>query len=204
VRSLKYPRILRVAELIRATEQDVRDAATTMPRGVTMALADLPAGVLVTLELRRAWWDHRPRGRVLRELQRAMDRVRARERQVVVAAAILSGNRVLAAKRSYPANLAGRWEFPGGKVEKGESLQQALVRECLEELGVVVTVGEEVGRQPLADAELVLFLAALSRPGAEPEALDHAELRWLDRADITQVDWLPANAEFVADVTRRL
>ncbi|MFM7212080.1 MAG: NUDIX domain-containing protein, partial [Actinomycetota bacterium] len=59
---------------------------------------------------------------------------------VVVAAAILRDGRYLAARRTRPAWAAGRWEFPGGKVEPGETEQQALVREIREELGVEIEV----------------------------------------------------------------
>lgn len=63
---------------------------------------------------------------------------------VIVAAAIVEGDRFLAARRTYPPTLAGQWEFPGGKVEPGEDLHTALLRECREELGVAVELGAEV------------------------------------------------------------
>src|SRR3954470_21931599 len=69
-----------------------------------------------------------------------------KSRRVIVAAAIVTDGRVLACERSAPPEVAGRWEFPGGKVEPGETDQQALVRECAEELGVRVEVGGRVGR----------------------------------------------------------
>ena len=61
-----------------------------------------------------------------------------RSPRVIVAAVIITDGRVLACERSAPPEVAGRWEFPGGKVEPGESDQQALARECAEELGVRV------------------------------------------------------------------
>ena len=76
--------------------------------------------------------------------------------RIVVGAAIVHDGRLLAARRSAPADLAGGWELPGGKVEPGESEADALVRECREELGVAVVVGERVpGEWPLRD-DLVL------------------------------------------------
>ena len=66
--------------------------------------------------------------------------------RTVVGAAIVRERRVLAARRRTPANLAGLWEFPGGKVEPGEAELAAVVRECREELGVSVAVEGQLGR----------------------------------------------------------
>jgi 8-oxo-dGTP diphosphatase len=64
---------------------------------------------------------------------------------VIVGAAIIVDGRVLGCERAEPPESAGRWEFPGGKVEPGESDVDALVRECEEELGVKIAVGDRVG-----------------------------------------------------------
>src|SRR3954454_8795175 len=64
---------------------------------------------------------------------------------VVVGAAIIDRGRLLAAQRAEPPELAGGWEFPGGKVDAGESDEDALVRECREELGVEVRLRERIG-----------------------------------------------------------
>src|SRR5215470_13641283 len=96
--------------------------------------------------------------------------------------------------------MAGRWEFPGGKVEPGESEEEALVRECVEELGVAVAVGERVGDDvPLGHGWAILrvYLATLL-DGGEPQRLEHAELRWLGVQALDSVDWLPADAPIVA------
>ena len=96
---------------------------------------------------------------------------------VVVAAAVVREGTVLTARRIAPASLAGRWEFPGGKVEPGESEPQALIRELREELSLEVRVCELLGRTPLGDdGELALYLTRAvggagaaergSRPGA--------------------------------------
>lgn len=66
------------------------------------------------------------------------------ERIVVVGAALLDGGRLLAARRSAPEELAGRWELPGGKVERGEAPEAALVRELREELGIAAEPVERV------------------------------------------------------------
>ncbi len=119
---------------------------------------------------------------------------------MVVGAAIIEGGRVLACERSAPPEVAGRWEFPGGKVEPGEAETDALARECAEELGVRVAVGARVGRDVrMAHGRSVLRVyAARLLHGDEPKALEHAELRWLTAAELDSVDWLPADVPIVA------
>nr|WP_030501453.1 (deoxy)nucleoside triphosphate pyrophosphohydrolase [Micromonospora purpureochromogenes] len=119
---------------------------------------------------------------------------------MVVGAAIIEGGRVLACERSAPAEVAGRWEFPGGKVEPGEAETDALARECAEELGVRVAVGARVGRDVrMAHGRSVLRVyAARLLHGDQPKALEHAELRWLSAAELDSVDWLPADVPIVA------
>lgn len=118
---------------------------------------------------------------------------------VIVGAAIVRDGRVLACARAQPPELAGRWEFPGGKVESGETDVAALDREILEELGVRVRLGDRIGPDvvlPHGRAVLRVWLAALT--AGEPLAFEHAELRWLAAADLDSVDWLPADAPIVA------
>ncbi|MCP3784321.1 (deoxy)nucleoside triphosphate pyrophosphohydrolase [Micromonospora sp. A3M-1-15] len=119
---------------------------------------------------------------------------------MVVGAAIIMDGRVLACERSAPPEVAGRWEFPGGKVEPGEIETDALVRECAEELGVRVEVGDRLGRDVrMAHGRSVLrvYLARLLH-GDEPKALEHSELRWLSAAELDAVPWLPADVPIVA------
>jgi 8-oxo-dGTP diphosphatase len=124
--------------------------------------------------------------------------------RVVVGAAIVRDGRVLAARRSAPPELAGGWEFPGGKVEPGESEPSALMRECREELGVRVTVGELLGSAPLSRGFVLhVYLAALV--AGEPRPLqDHDELRWLAADELDSVDWLPAERPALAAVAALL
>jgi 8-oxo-dGTP diphosphatase len=125
-----------------------------------------------------------------------------KSRKVIVAAAIVAGGRVLACERSSPPEVAGRWEFPGGKVEAGESDEQALARECAEELGVRVEVGERVGPDvPLAHGRAVLRVFAVRLlDGDEPRALEHAAMRWLAADELDSVPWLPADKPIVAEL----
>ncbi|THV32163.1 (deoxy)nucleoside triphosphate pyrophosphohydrolase [Glycomyces paridis] len=115
-------------------------------------------------------------------------------RRVVVGAAIRDHRGVLAAARAYPPELAGLWEFPGGKVEPGESETDALRRECREELGVAIEVGERVGGDLVTGGGRFLLRVYLARlVGGEPEAKEHAELRWLAPDALDSVPWLPGN-----------
>ncbi|SCE98144.1 8-oxo-dGTP diphosphatase [Micromonospora chaiyaphumensis] len=119
---------------------------------------------------------------------------------MVVGAAIIVDGRVLACERSAPPEVAGRWEFPGGKVEPGEIETDALVRECAEELGVRVEIGARLGRDVrMAHGRSVLrvYVARLL-DGEQPKALEHSELRWLAADELDSVAWLPADVPIVA------
>lgn len=124
-------------------------------------------------------------------------------KQIVGAALVDSldcPTRLLAARRSGPPALAGQWEFPGGKVEPGESCQDGLVREVREELGVDVELGPEI-RGPLEQgwklagpAAMRVWLAVIADGTPEPLE-DHDELRWVDLAGeaVTALPWIPAD-----------
>ena len=122
--------------------------------------------------------------------------------RVIVAAVIIVDGRVLAAERSAPPEVAGRWEFPGGKVEPGETDAQALVRECREELGARVAVGQRIGPDvPLAHGRAVLRVFRADLLGGDiPQALEHTAMRWLTAGELDSVPWLPADKPIVAEL----
>jgi 8-oxo-dGTP diphosphatase len=128
------------------------------------------------------------------------------ERVVVVGAALFDRGRLLAARRSAPPELAGRWELPGGKVESGESAENALVRELHEELGIHAEPLEPVpGEWPLPKPGYVLQVWTARILAGTPEPLeDHDQLRWLTPDDIDSVDWLDQDRPAVAWAAARL
>jgi 8-oxo-dGTP diphosphatase len=121
----------------------------------------------------------------------------------VVCAAILDGGRLLAARRTEPAALAGGWELPGGKVEPGEDDLVALVRECREELGIVISPGRQIGGDwPMSGDALLRAWTARVAEGT-PQALeDHSEVRWLEPGQWDGVAWLPADLTVVRALER--
>ncbi|TDC99126.1 (deoxy)nucleoside triphosphate pyrophosphohydrolase [Nonomuraea deserti] len=124
---------------------------------------------------------------------------------VVVAAVIVApGGRVLAAQRAEPAALAGGWEFPGGKVDPGENERAALVRECREELGVEIAVGERVGGDWPLSPGYVMRVWLCSLISGVPEAKEHLALRWLGPGDYYDVDWLGADRPIMKTVENLL
>jgi len=124
--------------------------------------------------------------------------------QVVVAAAIMRDGRVLGARRSAPPELAGQWEFPGGKVENEESDEDALVRECREELGIEIAVGRLLGSSEIAPG-LVLRLYAAEHLLGFPEAMaDHDATQWFLPSELAAAAWLPADEPLLPRVAALL
>ncbi|MCX5154868.1 (deoxy)nucleoside triphosphate pyrophosphohydrolase [Streptomyces sp. NBC_00291] len=125
--------------------------------------------------------------------------------RVVVGGALCRDGRLLAARRSAPPELAGRWELPGGKAEPGESVPEALVRELREELGVETEALERLpGEWPLRP-DLVLHVWTAGLLSGEPAPLeDHDELRWLRPDELDSVDWLDQDRPAVEEIGRRL
>ncbi|WP_343063795.1 (deoxy)nucleoside triphosphate pyrophosphohydrolase [Haloechinothrix aidingensis] len=126
-------------------------------------------------------------------------------RDVVVGAALVRGARVLAARRSHPASLAGYWELPGGRVEPGESDDDALRRELLEELGCAVVVEHRIAQVELAPGTVLrVYAASLADPAGEPRAVEHGEIRWVPAEGLDGLAWLPADLELLPELRRML
>ncbi len=115
----------------------------------------------------------------------------------VVGAALVRDGRVLASRRTEPPRLAGFWEFPGGKVEPGESDVQALVRELREELRVEVEVGARLGDDLPIGTTAVLRVYLCRLVAGEPALVDHDEHRWLGAGELGDVAWLPVDLPLV-------
>ena len=117
----------------------------------------------------------------------------------VVAALIWEGDRFLACQR--PANKARGllWEFVGGKVEPGETPEEALIRECREELDITIAPRdifmEVIHAYPDLTVRLILFNASIAE--GTPRALEHNDIRWITTAQIDELEFCPADEEIL-------
>jgi 8-oxo-dGTP diphosphatase len=119
---------------------------------------------------------------------------------VVVGAALVRDGRVLASRRTDPPHLSGLWEFPGGKVEPGESDAEALVRELREELRVEAEVGARVGPDLPIGATAVLRVHLCRLVSGEPALVDHDAHRWLGADELDEVPWIPVDLPVVQEL----
>lgn len=126
----------------------------------------------------------------------------------IVAAAIVDSlenpTKLLSARRTAPAAVAGMWEFPGGKIESGETCQEAVHREIREELGVRISLGSEIfgpleqGWQLNENAAMRVWFAEIT-DGVPATLEDHDQLVWveLERGALEALPWIPADLPIV-------
>ncbi|HLN79189.1 MAG TPA: NUDIX domain-containing protein [Nocardioidaceae bacterium] len=121
---------------------------------------------------------------------------------LVMGAAIVREGRVLVARRTSPPDLAGGWEFPGGKVEPGEDAEQAIVREIAEELGCRIEVTGHLGGEASIREGYTLrvALARLSEGEPTPREDEHDAVRWLQPEELDAVRWLGPDRPFLAEL----
>ena len=123
----------------------------------------------------------------------------------VVAAVIRSENRIFATARGY-GEFKGQWEFPGGKIEAGETPEEALAREIKEELETDITVGELIHTIEYDYPEFHLSLECFwcTIADGEPVLKEHEAARWLTKEKLDSVDWLPADVTLVEKIRKEL
>lgn len=116
---------------------------------------------------------------------------------MVVAAVIVRGGRVLISQRPQTSGHPGRWEFPGGKREPGESDEQALRRELREELGLDLAVGRRLLRSKAGPLDL-RFHQCEWAPGQRPRPLGVVQFRWVRLEDLADYRFPPVDRDLVA------
>lgn len=123
----------------------------------------------------------------------------------VAAAVIRDNNRIFATARGYGA-FKGKWEFPGGKIEMGETSQEALKREIMEELATEIKMGELIDtiEYDYPDFHLTMecFWCEVVNGGLELK--EHEAARWLMREELYNVEWLPADVRLIEKIKGKL
>ncbi|MFL2140541.1 (deoxy)nucleoside triphosphate pyrophosphohydrolase [Ruoffia sp. FAM 26254] len=123
----------------------------------------------------------------------------------VVGAILIKGNKILCAQRGGEKSLPYLWEFPGGKIEKGETPQEALQRELKEELKIVVTVENDIYDKVSYEYDfgivnLTTIICHLSE--GEPVLTEHVDIKWLEPKEIKSLEWAPADIPTVEKLSK--
>ncbi len=123
----------------------------------------------------------------------------------VVAALIWQGERFMICQRPAHKARGLLWEFVGGKIEPGESGEEALIRECREELGITLAVGnvfmDVIHEYPDLTVHLTLYHARIA--GGEPRLFEHNDLRWITPHEIPAYEFCPADVEILKEIVKR-
>ena len=127
----------------------------------------------------------------------------------VVAAVIEDNGNILATQRGY-GDFKGGWEFPGGKIEKGETPQEALKREIYEELNIEILVNHLIDKAEYTykskdlNFQLLIYFFWCKIIGGDLTLKEHQDARWLSKDTIRDVHWLPADMELVKKIETSL
>ena len=120
----------------------------------------------------------------------------------VVAALICDNDKFRICQRPAHKARGLLWEFVGGKVESGETKEQALIRECKEELNILLSVGDVfmdvIHEYPDITVHLTLFNATISE--GEPKRIEHNDIRWITSSEISNYEFCPADEEILARI----
>jgi 8-oxo-dGTP diphosphatase len=121
----------------------------------------------------------------------------------VVGAVLMEKDKVLCAKRGEEKTLPGKWEFPGGKIEEGESPQEALQREIKEEMNCDIKVEKFITKTvyeyEFAIVHLATYICRIE--SGSPESSEHSELIWLPAEDLEALDWAGADLPTIARIS---
>ena len=122
----------------------------------------------------------------------------------VVAALVWKDGKIMICQRPTWKARALLWEFVGGKVENGESLEDALIRECKEEIGVEVKVGDLYADvyHTYPDIDIHLFFFNCTLNGEEPKKLEHNDVRWVEPSTLTDYDFCPADKDLIKRIMK--
>lgn len=139
-----------------------------------------------------------PKKRVLRSSEE-------RKMTDVVAALIFDGGRFLICKRPENKKRGGMWEFAGGKTEPGETGEEALRRECMEELDIDIWVGEKLMTvvHEYTDVTIRLSLYRCGIVSGKPTLKEHTEMRWITSAETDLFEFCPADADILKTIKER-
>jgi 8-oxo-dGTP diphosphatase len=125
----------------------------------------------------------------------------------VTGAVFVRDGHVFAAKRGPGKNMAGKWEFPGGKIEPGESPEESLARELKEELHLDAVVGDHITttayEYDFGTVNLATYYCTVPA-ASEPVLTEHAEVRWVPVNQLDQLDWAPADIPAVEQIMKEL